>query len=56
MSQTQDLDSLESTETILPSCVFNKLTKDLDYLESTETILPSCVFQQTEQRFRLSGK
>ena len=56
MSQTQDLDSLESTETILPSCVFNKLTKYLDYLESTETILPSCVFQQTEQRFRLSGK
>ena len=56
MSQTQDLDSLESTETILPSCVFNKLTKYLDYLESTETILPSCVFQQTEQRFRLSGR
>ena len=56
MSQTQDLDSLESTETILPSCVFNKLTKYLDYLESPETILPSCVFQQTEQRFRLSGK
>ena len=31
-------------------------TQDLDSLESTETILPSCVFQQTEQRFRLSGK
>ena len=46
MSQTQDLDSLESTETILPSCVFNKLTKDLDYLESTETIFLSCVFNK----------